>query len=183
MPGDRRRTGSDDVADRVPRREMAFDVSPAWASPWCRDDENPAANNEKERRRYDRHALRSLAPHLTSEKSRPLHPSRPIDCPRTFPHGREKSPACRVGSGGYLTVFTCETRHKACPCAMRFDQMQRTSMPTGPRPVVLLVQPSRDDGLEVYTEFLRCHGLAVIRSWIRGMPSCWRPRPTSWSRG
>jgi two-component system cell cycle response regulator DivK len=40
--------------------------------------------------------------------------------------------------------------------------MQRTSMPTGPRPVVLLVQPSRDDGLEMYTEFLRYHGLAVI---------------------
>jgi two-component system, cell cycle response regulator DivK len=40
--------------------------------------------------------------------------------------------------------------------------MQRTSMPTGRRPVVLLVQPSRDDGLEMYTEFLRYHGLAVI---------------------
>jgi two-component system, cell cycle response regulator DivK len=40
--------------------------------------------------------------------------------------------------------------------------MQRTSMPTTRRPVVLLVQPSRDDGLEVYGEFLRYHGLAVI---------------------
>jgi CheY-like chemotaxis protein len=28
--------------------------------------------------------------------------------------------------------------------------------------VVLLVQPSRDDGLEMYTAFLRDHGLAVI---------------------
>lgn len=35
-------------------------------------------------------------------------------------------------------------------------------MPTGPRPVVLLVQPSRDDGLEMYTEYLRYHGLTVI---------------------
>lgn len=30
------------------------------------------------------------------------------------------------------------------------------------RPVVLLVQPSRDDGLDMYTEFLRYHGLAPI---------------------
>ena len=35
-------------------------------------------------------------------------------------------------------------------------------MSTTRRPVVLLVQPSRDDGLEMYTEFLRYHGLAVI---------------------
>ena len=40
--------------------------------------------------------------------------------------------------------------------------MQRTSMPTSRRPVVLLVQSSRDDGLEMYAEFLRYHGLAVI---------------------
>ena len=56
----------------------------------------------------------------------------------------------------------CEERHKACLIRERFDRMQRISMPTGRRPVVLLVQPSRDDGLEMYTEFLRCHGLAVI---------------------
>lgn len=30
------------------------------------------------------------------------------------------------------------------------------------RPVILLVQQSRDDGLEMYTEFLRYKGLAVI---------------------
>ena len=30
------------------------------------------------------------------------------------------------------------------------------------RPVALLVQPSRDDSLEMYAEFLRYHGLAVI---------------------
>ena len=35
-------------------------------------------------------------------------------------------------------------------------------MPTSWRPVVLLVQPSRDDGLEMYTEFLRYYGLTVI---------------------
>jgi len=35
-------------------------------------------------------------------------------------------------------------------------------MSTTRRPVVLLVQPSRDDGLEMYAEFLRYHGLAVI---------------------
>ena len=45
---------------------------------------------------------------------------------------------------------------------MRLDQMQRPSLPTTRRPVVLLVQPSRDDGLEMYTEFLRDHGLTVI---------------------
>jgi two-component system, cell cycle response regulator DivK len=45
---------------------------------------------------------------------------------------------------------------------MRLDQMQRSSMSTTRRPVVLLVQPSRDDGLEMYAEFLRYHGLAVI---------------------
>lgn len=39
--------------------------------------------------------------------------------------------------------------------------MQRTSMPATWRPVVLLVQPSHDDGLEMYTEFLRYRGLAV----------------------
>ena len=35
-------------------------------------------------------------------------------------------------------------------------------MCTARRPVVLLVQSSRDDGLEMYAEFLRYHGLAVI---------------------
>ena len=35
-------------------------------------------------------------------------------------------------------------------------------MPPSRRPVVLLVQPSRDDGLEMYAEFLRYRGLAVI---------------------
>ena len=45
---------------------------------------------------------------------------------------------------------------------MRFDQMQRPSESTSRRPVVLLVQPSRDDSLEMYAEFLRCHGLVVI---------------------
>lgn len=35
-------------------------------------------------------------------------------------------------------------------------------MPTSRRPVVLLVQPARDDGLEMYAEFLRYRGLAVI---------------------
>jgi two-component system, cell cycle response regulator DivK len=52
---------------------------------------------------------------------------------------------------------------------MRFDQMQRTSKPTSRRPVVLLVQPSRDDGLEMYTEFLRYHGLAVILDDLDGV--------------
>ena len=40
--------------------------------------------------------------------------------------------------------------------------MQRTSMPISRRPVVLLAQRSGDDGLEMYTEFLRYHGLVVI---------------------
>lgn len=35
-------------------------------------------------------------------------------------------------------------------------------MSTTRRPVVLLVQQSRDDGLEMYAEFLRYHGLAVL---------------------
>lgn len=40
--------------------------------------------------------------------------------------------------------------------------MQPASAPTSRRPVVMLVQPSRDDGLEMYTQFLRHHGVAVI---------------------
>lgn len=40
--------------------------------------------------------------------------------------------------------------------------MQRTLVHTSRRPVVLLVQSSRDDGLEMYAEFLRYHRLAVI---------------------
>jgi two-component system cell cycle response regulator DivK len=40
--------------------------------------------------------------------------------------------------------------------------MQRPSMSTARRPVVLLVQQSRDDCLEMYAEFLRYHGLGVI---------------------
>jgi two-component system cell cycle response regulator DivK len=40
--------------------------------------------------------------------------------------------------------------------------MKRPSMSTTRRPVVLLVQQSRDDSLEMYAEFLRYHGLAVI---------------------
>jgi two-component system cell cycle response regulator DivK len=41
---------------------------------------------------------------------------------------------------------------------------QRTSEPvaTARRKVVLLVQPSRDDGLEMYAEFLRYSGLAPV---------------------
>jgi CheY-like chemotaxis protein len=35
-------------------------------------------------------------------------------------------------------------------------------MSTTRRPVVLLVQQSRDDGLEMYAEFLRYYGVAVI---------------------
>jgi two-component system response regulator RpaA len=34
--------------------------------------------------------------------------------------------------------------------------------PTTPNPVVLLVQPTRDDGLEMYEEFLRHEGLTPI---------------------
>ena len=40
--------------------------------------------------------------------------------------------------------------------------MKRPSFSTTRRPVVLLVQVSRDDSLEMYAEFLRYHGLAVI---------------------
>ena len=40
--------------------------------------------------------------------------------------------------------------------------MKRPSMSTARRPVVLLVQASRDDSLDMYAEFLRYHGLAVI---------------------
>jgi hypothetical protein len=41
---------------------------------------------------------------------------------------------------------------------------QRTSEPvaTARRQVVLLVQPSSDDGLEMYAEFLRYSGLAAV---------------------
>ena len=48
------------------------------------------------------------------------------------------------------------------PCVVRFDHMKRPSLSTTRRPVVLLVQASRDDSLEMYAEFLRYHGLAVI---------------------
>src|SRR4026208_1061005 len=40
--------------------------------------------------------------------------------------------------------------------------MQQPSVSTTRRPVVLLVQRSRDDSLEIYAQFLRYHGLAVI---------------------
>lgn len=40
--------------------------------------------------------------------------------------------------------------------------MKRPSHSTTRRPVVLLVQPSHDDSLDMYAEFLRYHGLAVI---------------------
>jgi two-component system, cell cycle response regulator DivK len=40
--------------------------------------------------------------------------------------------------------------------------MQQLSLCTTRRPTVLLVQPSCDDSLEIYAEFLRYHGLAVI---------------------
>lgn len=35
--------------------------------------------------------------------------------------------------------------------------MQRSVMPTTPRPVVLLVQQERDDGLETYAEYAYCY--------------------------
>ena len=63
----------------------------------------------------------------------------------------------------YPTVFRCEERHKACPLGVvGFDHMKRPPLSTTRRPVVLLVQASRDDSLEMYAEFLRYHGLAVI---------------------
>jgi CheY-like chemotaxis protein len=40
--------------------------------------------------------------------------------------------------------------------------MPRLSTPACPQPVVLLVQPAHDDGLEMYTEFLRSRGLTVM---------------------
>ena len=40
--------------------------------------------------------------------------------------------------------------------------MKRLSIGATRRPLILLVQQSHDDGLEMYTEFLRYHGLAVI---------------------
>src|SRR5678816_1265490 len=40
--------------------------------------------------------------------------------------------------------------------------MSRALMPTTARPVVLLVQQKRDDGLEMYAEYLRHFGLAAI---------------------
>jgi hypothetical protein len=44
-------------------------------------------------------------------------------CPRTFPHGREKYPACQVGNRRYPTVLTGDERHKTCPpCVERSDQ-------------------------------------------------------------
>jgi two-component system, cell cycle response regulator DivK len=51
---------------------------------------------------------------------------------------------------------------KLASCVVRLDQMQQTFASTSRRPVVLLVQSARDDGLEMYTEFLRHQGLAVI---------------------
>ena len=63
----------------------------------------------------------------------------------------------------YPTVFRCEDRHKACPlCVVRVDHMKRPSLSTTRRPIVLLVQASRDNSLDMYAEFLRYHGLAVI---------------------
>lgn len=43
-----------------------------------------------------------------------------------------------------------------------FGQTRRALIPTTRRPVVLLVQPVRDDGLEMYAEYLRYSGLAAI---------------------
>ena len=40
--------------------------------------------------------------------------------------------------------------------------MKRLSIAATRRPLILLVQQSHDDGLEMYTEFLRYHGLTVI---------------------
>jgi len=51
---------------------------------------------------------------------------------------------------------------KVASCVDRFDHMKRPSLSHTRRPVVLLVQPSRDDSLEMYAEFLRYGGLAVI---------------------
>lgn len=44
----------------------------------------------------------------------------------------------------------------------RFGQLPRPSMSATGRPVVLLVQHSGDDGLEMYAEYLRYSGLAAI---------------------
>ena len=43
--------------------------------------------------------------------------------------------------------------------------MVRPSLSTTRRLFVLLVQPSRDDSLEMYAEFLRYPGLVVIPVW------------------
>jgi two-component system, cell cycle response regulator DivK len=51
---------------------------------------------------------------------------------------------------------------KVASCVDRFDHMKRPSLSTTRRPVVLLVQASRDDSLELCAEFLRYDGLTVI---------------------
>ena len=54
--------------------------------------------------------------------------------------------------------------------------MRRPSLSTTRRPVVLLVQPSRDDSLEMYAEFLRYHGLVVIPVPVPGDALMLAPR-------
>jgi DNA-binding response OmpR family regulator len=48
------------------------------------------------------------------------------------------------------------------PLVEQFGQVPQPSMFATGRPVVLLVQQSRDDGLEMYAEYLRYSGLAAI---------------------
>jgi hypothetical protein len=115
----------------------------------------------------------SLAPYLTSENSRaptsvtaagaPCGASRfgawsaACDAPTghrppAFPQGREKYPACRVGSRGYLTCLHVREAAQSLPLHRAVRPNATTIHVHYSGPVVLLVQPSRDDGLEMYTD-------------------------------
>src|SRR5688572_27422915 len=144
MPGNRRRAGSDDVAAR---REMAFDVA-SIASLWCRDEENPAAETEKERRRGT--ATRCSLSRSASDV-RPVATASSVKddrLPADFSTGTREISRLSSRKRQISNRLHVRGAAQSLPLRHAVRPMQRPLLSTTRRPVVLLVQPSRDDGLE-----------------------------------
>lgn len=73
--------------------------------------------------------------------------------------------SARVSAGWPATVANRDIARRAARPERTIEpsgQTQRALMRSTRRPIVLLVQPVRDDGLEMYAEYLRYSGLAAI---------------------
>ena len=83
----------------------------------------------------------------------------------TSPGATAADSSARVSAGWSASVTDRDIVRRAARPSRSIElsgQTQRALRPTTRRPVVLLVQPAHDDGLEMYAEYLRYSGLSAI---------------------